>query len=233
VRLLAAWSRKPERIVFNSYAGMAYHRKQGYKPWQRMEVIPSGVNTDAFRPSAEDYRWLRDMLKLPPHMLLIGMVARVDPMKDYRTFLVAASICAHADVRFVIVGKGTDELSTYGNQGVYRLGERQDIARILAGLDLFTLTSFSEGCPNVLLEAMASGLPCIASDVGDNAQLLGKEYVIPVHSVSALSQQWLALLQAPTLRQEIGLRNRRHAIERYNMPRVAQKYDQCYSRPSA
>jgi len=173
-------SRFADRIVFNSSSGLDYGASKGMAA-AKAEVVFNGIDTDAFfmnRPVGADLRdkWLGD------GEFLIGIVARLDPMKDHETFLRAVSIVSKTDIRyrFVCVGEGPLEAElakSSAELGVDDVltwaGRRSDMMRVYNSLDLCVLSSISEGFPNVLGEAMACGVPCVTTDVGDAFQIVG------------------------------------------------------------
>ncbi len=183
---LGAWlSNKPDRIIYNSYAAASQHRILGYASGRDL-VIPNGIDCERFKPSQEARLWLRnEVLRLNDEDFLIGMVGRFHQVKGYGVFLKAAGILAQksAKIKFLLVGKGVDYrnrklvlmLQENGLQGkVYLMGERFDLERILPGLDLLCSASHAESFPNVVGEAMACGVPCVVTDVGDSARILGQ-----------------------------------------------------------
>lgn len=177
-------SRMADLIICNSEAGRAYHAGRGY-PASRMVVIPNGVDIQRFRPDGEARRSVRAEWAVNPQERLIGLVARLDAMKDHSTFLRAAAQTASADpkVRFVCVGDGPasyrDELmreaAALGLEGrVIWSAARDDIHRVYNALDLAVSSSaFGEGFPNMIGEAMATGIACVVTDVGDSAAIVG------------------------------------------------------------
>jgi glycosyltransferase involved in cell wall biosynthesis len=193
VRLLALLSRLPAAIAANSQAGIREHQRLGYRP-QVWSYLPNGFDTQAWRPDAADRIMIRRELGLSSTTIAVGIVARVDPQKDYATFLAAAETLAAAqhDVRFVLIGKDTDRLTVAERLQpiTLKLGHRRDIDVLLRGLDILVLSSaFGEGFPNAVGEAMASALPCIVTDVGDAGVLVGDTgVVVPPASPQMLTQ---------------------------------------------
>lgn len=233
--------RLPRHIVSCSKTAMDLHVALGY-PKARMSVIPNGFDLATFRPDREARREIRAELGVAPDDILIGLVARFHPMKDHKTFVRAAErSCAEADnVRFVLCGTGV----TWGNTELARwidaaglrarfflLGERSDINRIDAALDIATVASRAvEGFPNVLGEAMACGVPCVATDVGDSAYILGETgRTIAPGDAAALAAAWRQLVElGPQGRRALG----RQALERvranFSLPVIAARYDALY-----
>lgn len=208
VRTLALLSRFPDAIVVNSHSGRHDHETLGYRP-QAWAEIPNGVDTLRFRVRRTERAQLRARLGLADGITVIGLVARYHPMKDVQTFLRGAALMAdqRADVQFVLCGAGFDAangpinvLISELNLGsrVVLLGQRSDPEDIYPALDILTLCSiYGEGFPNVLCEAMACGVPCVATDVGDSASILGEAgVVVPKRDPQALAAAWTRLLGA-------------------------------------
>ena len=185
VHVLSRLSRAPEVVVVNSEVGKTFHASMGYRP-RRWHLIPNGFDVKHFRPDSDARADVRQELGFAPDSRLVGLVARFHPMKDHQTFLRAAALLHERKSRanFVLVGRNVDHrndtlvrmVRALGlTESVRLLGERSDIQRIMAGLDLFSLPSaFGEGWPNVVGEAMASGVPCVVTDVGDAALIVGE-----------------------------------------------------------
>jgi glycosyltransferase involved in cell wall biosynthesis len=143
--------------------------------------------------------------RIAPNERLIGTVARLDPMKDHRNFLRAAArvVPAHPGARFVCIGDGPaayrielDELASQLGLGGRLLwaGARDDIEAVYNALDVKVSSSLSEGLPNAVAEAMASGVPCVVTDVGDSADVVdGLGWICPPGDDAALGT---AILQA-------------------------------------
>jgi len=237
LKLLAFISRLPEAIIVNSRVGQRFHEQIGYRA-RRWQMIPNGFDLDEFRPDSAAYIALRDTLHLPHDKILIGMVARVDPMKDHATFLEAARQVAvrHSDIAFVLVGKGVDRLASQVNAvgltgRVHLLGVRSDVATIMPALDIFSLTSaFGEGFPNVIGEAMACGVPCVVTDVGDAAFLVGNGgRAVPPGDPSQLAHHWSDLIgMGREKRLGMGAISRERVRTGFNLRSVVSQYEQCY-----
>jgi len=240
LRLLVLLSRYPAVVIANSFAGREVHARHGYRP-RRWEILPNGFDTERFAPDPDAHGRLCTELGLAPEHKLIGLVARDDPLKDHPTFLRAAAICARArpDTHFVLVGPGIDAdnaaLSTLIEAGglhgrVHLLGERTDVPELTAALDIATCSSSGEGFPNVVGEAMACGVPVVATDVGDCARLLGDAgLIVPPGDPDAFAAALDRLLAMDAVeRREMGARGR-HCIARdYSIDRIAARYAEFY-----
>jgi glycosyltransferase involved in cell wall biosynthesis len=239
LRTLAFLSRYPAAVICNSTAGRRAHEKLGYTP-RRWEIIPNGFDTGLFRPSPDARIDLRRELGLDPGALVVGLLARFHPMKDHATFLRAAWMVAksHADVHFVAAGRGVagnrvlDEVVadlTLGDR-VHLLPERNDAPRFLAALDVAVSSSSGEAFPNVVGEAMACGTPCVVTDVGDSAQIVGDAGVmVPPRDAAALAAGVLSLLALdPTSRDNLSFAARERIKSRFSLEGVAVRYEQLY-----
>lgn len=187
---------------------------------------------------------LRKQLGLPTAGILLGTVGRLDPVKDFSTLLrgFAGVRDRFADVSLAIVGDGPlrSELTKLaGDLGVgpyvYWLGERDDVPSLLRCFDLFVQTSLFEGMSNTILEAMATGLPVIATKTGGNGELVTSGEtgdLIPVSSIQALAKALEKYLENPHLRQLHGLRSREKVLERFDLSLMASRYGALYENAS-
>lgn len=184
--LEARLSRRAALVLANSRAGMADAKSRGFPP-QCLRLLENGVDTERFRPAPELGAPLRSQWQPEPGGRLVGLVARLHPMKDHGTFLEAVAILAarRPELRFVCVGGGPEGLlrelkaRAEGLGLASRLtwaGPRADMEAVYNALDLLCLSSaYGEGFPNVLAEAMACGVPCVATTAGDSAEVLGEQ----------------------------------------------------------
>ena len=241
-RACAKLSRKiPDEIVCCSQASRAVHRKLGYEE-RKMVVIPNGFDLANFKPDSTARLSLRQELDIPLESNIVGLVGRFDPQKDHRGFIRAAALLEKMlpNVHFVLCGDGVewenDELSTWaGEAGIERkihlLGRRQDMPRIFAALDVYCNSSaFGEAFPNVVGEAMASGVPCVVTNVGDCAAMVGEvgEVVAPRDPV-ALSEALYKFLQFNAEeRALLGRRGRCRVEENFSLSSVVACYEHLY-----
>jgi glycosyltransferase involved in cell wall biosynthesis len=198
-------SRFADLIIVNSKAGCEHAALQGF-PANKMVVIPNGIDTEKFKPGPIRARMRSEWGKKDGD-ILIGLIGRLDPMKDHPTFLKAASLIAKnkENVRFVCVGNGPEsyknKLIALGNKlgltnRLLWLDFRDDISKVYNALDLVcSSSSFGEGFPNVIGEAMASGVPCVVTDVGDSPWIVGDTgVVVPPDNPKALAEGLLKCL---------------------------------------
>lgn len=241
LNILARLSMIPDAVIVNSEAGRAAHIKIGYRP-KRFEIIPNGFELDRFRPNESARKWLRRELQLTENDVIIGLVARYDPMKDHKSFLAAARMVlkVHGQVYFVLCGTcvNTDNVDLKGLIDLYELrkrvrvlGVRSDTENITGGFDIACSSSaFGEGFSNAIAEAMACGVPCVVTDVGDSSQIVGTTgKVVPPRNPNAFADALCELIEAgPAIRKELGEKARARIAERYDINAMAAKYDQLY-----
>ena len=199
-------SRFPDLVIVNSRAGLAHVVQSGYRN-ERIVVIPNGIDTERFAPNPQARLELRRAWNVPEDVSLIGRVGRLDRMKDHPTFLQAAGTVVRRrdDVRFVCVGDGDAayraELQRMAQQ--LGLGDRvmwipaqADMTAVYNALDVACSSSaFGEGFPNVVGEAMACAVPCVVTDVGDSAWVVGESAaVVQPRDAAALALRLVQLV---------------------------------------
>jgi glycosyltransferase involved in cell wall biosynthesis len=231
-RLGACLSRFADLIIANSESGARYFASRGYVS-DRMVVISNGINTRRFAPDPAAGDALRIEWGVGPQTPLVGIVARLDPMKDHQGFLRAASL-VHArrpDVRFVCVGDGAVTYRTELEQLSRELGiddcvlwagSHLRISAVMNALDVLCSSSIVEGFPNVVGEAMACGRPCAVTDVGDSARLVADcGVVVPPGSPEALGAALLSLLELESEgRRVMGQEARKRVEEHFSVSRL-------------
>lgn len=241
VRACAFLSRLPRVVVVNSEAGQAFHARIGYRP-RAWILIGNGYDLEQFRPDAAARLNLRRELGVESNALLIGLVARFDPMKDHATFLRAAGELGRMKpaARFVLAGEGvtvdnhllSELIAQESLDGrVYRLGSRSDIPYLTAALDIASSSSaYGEGFPNMVAEAMACGVPCVVTDAGDSARIVCQTgVVVPPKNPQALAQGWQKLIEMGVEgRQQLGQMARERVRTNYSLEQVARRYAELY-----
>ncbi len=240
LRFLARLSRRPEAVIVNSRAGLVLHESLGFNP-RRWALIPNGFDVKRFSPDDSARARLRSELGLREESLLIGLIARYDAMKGHDAFLAAAAdVARQAGVHFVLAGGGVDMqnqvlkelIAKSGIQSrVFLLGERRDVPALLAGLDVVCSASIGEGFPNAVGEAMACGIPCVVTDTGDSAWLLGEHAgkVVPVSDSGALSKALSEMIAVGRdARAAMGAAGRRRIVENFTLDSAVSHYEDLY-----
>jgi glycosyltransferase involved in cell wall biosynthesis len=216
------------------------HTDVGYAS-DKMIVIPNGFDLNSFKPDREARLSVRGELGIPEDAFIIGSVARFDPQKDHGNFIKAAAIL-RADVpnvNFVLCGDGiiydnaelTQWIDTKGlREHVHLLGRREDIPGVINALDIVSSTSFSEGFSNAVGEAMACGVPCVVTDVGDSAFIVGDTgRVVPPKDPAALALAWRDLIEMDEeARRRLGDEARRRIEKSFNLPIITRRYEDLY-----
>ncbi len=239
-RLLAKLSSFPDAIIANSRAAQTRHNELGYIP-KSCHVIPNGFDTTLFRPDDAFRQQVRNELGISQTTPVIGVIARFDPSKDYEGFLNAAITLAQSDkdVHFVLAGLNVDAdnpvfLKTTQDALAGRvslLGPRQDINRLMNAFDVFCLPSaFGESFPNVIGEAMACGVPCVATDVGDSSLIVcDTGRIVPPRDPAALAKALLDMLALPRdQRRAMGSKARQIIATVYSLDAIAKLYHKLY-----
>lgn len=235
-------ARLADLVIVNSYAGLALSIKRGY-PRRKLLVVPNGIDLEVFKFDPAARQRSRERWGVPEDALVFGILARLDPVKDHVTFLEAAALASRtrADLRFVVVGGGEDAYCSQLRELAARLGlgERirwagptKDVPAALSGFDFACLTSLAEGFPNSVGEAMAVGLTCIVSDVGDCARLVGTTgRVVPPRDPRALAAAWLELASLPSAeRRTLQLAAHERITELFGVEAMARATEEALAR---
>lgn len=240
-RLCRALSGWPDAVIANSYAGREYHERCGFHA-RRWLVIPNGVDTEAFAPNPNARMAARRELGATTSTLVIGFVARLDPMKDHDTFIEAARLFSQQapEARFVLVGAGVSSehrevMGRLERAGIadrtFCLGQRSDMPSVTCAFDIASSCSKGEGFPNSVAEAMACAVPCVVTNVGDSARVVGDAgCVVPAGDPRALAGSWLKLRSlGPQRRLELGARARHRVVSYYSLNRAITEYENLYT----
>lgn len=182
-RLECRFAKFADLIIVNSHAGKSYAVGNGF-PAHKIIVIQNGIDTEYFQRDRDAGQRLRALWGVKSDALLVGMVARLDPMKDHPTFFraVRGVIDKRADLRFVCVGDGPSAYiqAMKKEAAALRLddhliwaGPQDDMPAVYSAFDVAVSSSITEGFPNTIAEAMACGTPCVVTDVGDSAEIVG------------------------------------------------------------
>lgn len=236
-RLSARW---PDAIVCAAEAARTSHSRMGYAR-RRMVVIPNGFDVlDATRLAACRLR-ARAQWALCEDDHVVGCAGRFNPDKDFRGFVRAAGRVARirSNVCFVMFGRGLDAGNPQLSEWIERegqgarfvlMGETPALADWLAGLDLFVLSSRTEGFPNVVGEAMAAQVPVVATDVGDAARLVGNTgWIVPPEQPEPLACAIADALSDGVVLRARGVAARQRVAEEFSLQRCVDAYAELYA----
>jgi sugar transferase (PEP-CTERM/EpsH1 system associated) len=208
---------------------------------RRVRLIYNGVDTTRFAPRAPVREAARRALGIAPDTVVIGIVARLAQVKNHEMLIRAFALLSgepDSRARLVIVGDGperaaleqlTQELGIGGR--VFFLGERRDTPELLSAFDLYSLTSISEGMNLTLLEAMASGLPVVATGVGGNTEIVREGetgHLVPSGDVESLHQRLRRLALDPGQRAQMGRAGRERVLRDFDQQAMMQHYLSLY-----
>jgi glycosyltransferase involved in cell wall biosynthesis len=240
IRLCARMSRLPDSIVYNSKTSATQHEAVGYRK-EKSIVLFNGFDTTKFAPSAEARRTVDAELNLPTDAILIGLAGRYHPVKDHSGFIQAAALISkkYPGAKFLLCGRGIDHENLHLRQmidelrlahNVYLLGERRDIECIMPALDIAVSSSFSEGFPNVIGEAMSSATPCVVTDVSDVAEIVGSTgRVVPAGNPTMLAAAIEDLIvMGSEKRRLLGAAARNRIVESYSLEWSVSQYERIY-----
>lgn len=228
IRLGALSAKHPEAILVNSRAGIEVHRRLGYRP-RRFELVENGIDIERFKPDMAARQAVRQELGLAEEDTVVAVVARHDPMKDYPSFLKALEMLP--GIKAIAIGEGTDQLSPK-NANFHALGRRNDVPRLLNAADLLVSSSaYGEGFSNAIAEGMATGLPVVATDVGDAAHIIGSAgTVVPPADAAALAHAIRKLIQEDTRekRTRLGEMARQRIAENFTLAAAYDRFEALY-----
>lgn len=239
IRVNRILSGTPNAIIYNSHLSRRQHESFGFQD-SRAQVIPNGFDLERLKPDSTSGSLVRHEFDLPDDALLIGHIARFHPMKDHATFLRAAVHVAHENpvAYFLVVGRDVspanpdltgivppDLLSRF-----IFTGERNDVHRLMQAMDILCLSSWSEAFPNVLGEAMACAVPCVATDVGDSANIIQKTgFVVPPSDPDLLANALTEMTQKdPAERHELGQAAKARIANCYSLSSIVTQYTDLY-----
>ena len=242
-RFLCWLSRLPAVVISNSHRGVQEHLRLGYRP-RRWEVIENGFDTEKFRPDRGRRLEFRERLKIAADTKVVAMVARLDPMKDHHGLLKSIQIlkAQQPNAVFYLVGRGIKSLrEATQNLGISEMvileDERSDVETIYAGADYGILSSaYGEGCPNTVGEAMACGVPVVASAVGGLVESIVNNItgiLVAPENGQAIAAALIKLNSDPQLCAAMGAAGRARAIQIYSVVAMASATEEMYVRALA
>jgi glycosyltransferase involved in cell wall biosynthesis len=241
IRLGARLSSRPAAIIYNSQTSASQHEDLGYRAEKRI-VIPNGFDCQLLSFDEAARKAVRAELGIADNTVLVGLVARYHPMKDHVGFLKAAAMVvrSHPQTRFVLAGTGVSykqpELVAAIQQNelgdrVILLGERADIPRLNNAFDIgCSASAWGEGFSNSIGEAMACGVPCAVTDVGDSAYIVADSgFIAPPRDPEALAKAIVRLIDmGQSGRQQMGAKARQRIETEFSLPAIVQSYESLY-----
>ena len=214
-------------------------RSVGFPP-ENIHVILNGVEAEKFYLSAELRKIFRERFNFSPTDFIIGTVGRITPVKNHQMLIRAAvEVKNHGEtIHFVFIGfdEQEGELEELANhlgvkKYVHFIGYQKDVNLMLNGMDIFALTSFSEGCSNVIQEALFAGKPVIATNVGGNPELVKPNlngYLVESNDHKELAQKILMLKRQPELLQKLGENALSFSHENFSLKAMVDQYSELY-----
>lgn len=218
-----------------------YHCRQAWMSVKSMKVLYNGVDTSRFCPSIESRERVRACLNISPATIVLGSVGRMVSIKDYPSLLGAAErlLANSFDIKVLLVGDGPEvttlqkrvaESSQLRDRVIFG-GVSDRISEMLNAMDLFVLPSLGEGMSNTLLEAMATGLPLLATNVGGNPEVIQDHqtgYLFPPRDVPKLIDLAAQLCADFGLRRQLGAAGRARAIKEFSLEAMLKRYQELY-----
>jgi sugar transferase (PEP-CTERM/EpsH1 system associated) len=218
-----------------------FHARQAWISPERIRVIYNGVDTQRFRPRSSERISLRKKFGLPQERFIVGTVGRTVTIKDHPTLLraVESMVLKGIDAHALLVGSGPElernrqlvkDSSVLAGRVTF-VGSSDEVPDILNTMDAFALTSISEGMSNTLLEAMAAGLPVIATNVGGNPEVVvdgDSGWLFRARDVEALVSRLMSLASDENQRRQLSLAARQRIVERFSLARMLNDYSNLY-----
>ena len=238
-RLSFAWT---DHVFTVSQALRSYYAQQLRMKAGRIGVVPNGVDAKYFRPQPDARLVAREKLGLSADTVVVGTVGRLDPIKDHRTLFMSVELL-HAmsiPVQLVVIGDGPERkaleasIQVRGSLAgkVIFVGETADVSSHLNSFDIFVLPSLAEGMSNALLEAMSTGIACLATNVGGNPELIENRssgLLFEPRDVKTLAERLKILALKPQYRRELGDNARRRIEKHYSLHQMMHNYTRMYT----
>jgi len=243
VKACGFFSNYPVFILSNSDMAKDHHiHAYGYNS-KKFLIILNGFDLSLFKPDKEAGRKIRQELDISENTICSGLIGRYDPQKDHQSFIKAAQIVKHKfpDMVYIMAGREVNQnnmeikalIKEMKMEKHFRLlGERTDIPDIMNAMDFYcSASAFGEGFPNVVGEAMACGLPCVVTDVGQSADVINDTgFVVPPRQVEALAQGMIKLASLSERdRKNLGQQARKRVEKKYSLGKIVNQYEELYS----
>ncbi len=242
LNLSARISRGPEAIVYNAHSSRCQHEAIGYSA-ERGAVIPNGFDTARFTPNPAARDAASALFGFAEGSVRVACIARLHPMKDQARLVEAVSAARErgCDIHLVLVGHGLAEPpaelkrlieNRLPTNRVTTSGARFDVADWLPGIDVLAVPSaWGEAFPNVIGEALACGVPVVATDVGDSARIVGENgLIVPPNDTGAMTEALIAMAARSMLeRAAMGSAGRERIVHDYALAKIAGRYEELHA----
>ncbi len=240
IKLSSHLSRSPAAIIYNSRTSKEQHKKISFNN-KKAEYIPNGFNCLQFTPNSILRSEYRNKFGISDKTICIGLIARYHPVKDHENFLRAAELLTqnYSDLCFVLIGKDADwkngvmlnlinELNI--RKKILPLGKQNNIHKLINILDIAVSSSYIEGFSNAIGEAMASGIPCVATDVGDSAYLVKDAgLIVPPRNPYKLCEALKRIIDmGEEDRSELGKKARKKIEDNFSLEHIVDQYQKLY-----
>lgn len=239
IRANRCFSQAPDMLLYNSNLSRQQHEAFGFCSDNGL-VIPNGFDLDRLSPDPETRRRVRISLGIEENACIVGHVARFHPMKDHVLFVRAAVRLAlsYEDIHVLLIGRDITQQNSLLSSLVpehirsrfHWLGERSDIVDLMRTMDVFCQSSWSEAFPNVLGEAMATGIPCVATNVGDSSCIIDNTgIIVPPHDENEMFNGLHAMLnKTDDERASLGKAARSRIKKKFGLKAIIGEYSKLY-----
>ena len=231
IKLGAMFSKRVNSIIYNSKRSLKQHRQLGFSSHNDY-FIPNGFDIKKWKPNKDLKFKMRNSLNISNKTRVIGYVGRGEKQKDlpklFRVFDIVKK--KHPNIILIAVGKNLEKYALNSDRIIF-LGERSNVNEIMTSFDMLCLTSKAEGFPNVIGEAMLSGLPCISTDVGDAKNIIGKTgWIVPNNSTTLFAKYLDNILKMPENElKKYGKSARELIIKNYDINKIRDQYISHYN----
>ena len=230
IKIGAFFSKIPLNIIYNSKRSLQQHRNIGFSSKNDV-FIPNGFNIEIWKPNKVIRQKVRNELKISKNTKVIGYVGRGETQKDLPNLFEAFNLVKQKNSNVILVAVGRN-LEKYANNldKIIFLGEQSNVHEIMPSFDLFCLSSRAEGFPNVIGEAMLSGLPCVTTDSGDARDIVGDTgWVVPIQNSRLLADSLNKALETPVEDiEKYGKIAREKIVKNYDINYIKNKYISLY-----
>ncbi len=230
IKLGALFSKKSDAIIYNSRRSLLQHRKIGFSK-KNDYFIPNGFDTEKWKPNKITRQKVRNSLKISDKIKVIGYVGRGEEQKDLPNLFQAFDIVKkkHPNIILVAVGKNLKKYALDLERIIF-LGEQSNVNEIMTSFDMLCLSSKAEGFPNVIGEAMSSGLPCITTDAGDSKEIVGETgWVVPINNPLLFANCLDNVLKIPLVEfQKYGKSAREKIVKNFDINFIKNEYISLY-----